>query len=80
MSFDNVYKESLEVLKRKGKITREDKSRGIMSATINSAQITVQINQKAGNKIQIVISARKYLLPKPEIAGGVLYEISERLK
>jgi len=78
--FDNVYEESLAVLKQKGKITREDKSRGIISATINSAQITVKIIKKANSKTQVVISARKYLLPKPEVAGGVLYEISEKLK
>jgi len=79
-TFDNVYEKSLEVLKRKGKIAREDKSRGIISATINSAQITVKIRKKAGNKTQVVISARKYLFPKPEIAGGVLYGISEKLR
>lgn len=26
------------------------------------------------------VSARKYLLPKPEVAGGVLYQITEALK
>lgn len=79
-SFDDVYEESLKVLKRQGKITREDKTRGIISATINSAQITVKISKKVDAQTQVVISARKYLLPKPEIAGGVLYKISEKLK
>jgi hypothetical protein len=79
-TFDNVYEESLKVLKRQGKITREDKSRGIISATINSAQITVKIRREADTKTQVVISARKYLLPKPEISGGILYKISEKLK
>jgi len=79
-TFDNAYAESLEVLKRKGKITREDKSRGIISAAMNSVQITVKIIKKADHKAQVIVSARKYLLPKPEIAGGVLYEISEKLK
>ncbi|MDD5561762.1 MAG: AsmA family protein [Candidatus Omnitrophica bacterium] len=79
-TFDNVYRRSLEVLKRKGNLTREDKLRGVISATINSTQITVKIKKKTGSKTQVIISARKYLLPKPEIAGGVLYEISEKLK
>lgn len=79
-SFDNVYEESLKVLKRQGKITREDKSRGMISATVNSAQITVKIKREADTKTQVVISARKYLLPKPEISGGILYKISEKLK
>jgi len=79
-SFDDTYEESLKVLKRQGKITREDKTRGIISATINSAQITVKISKTVDAQTQVVISARKYLLPRPEIAGGVLYKISEKLK
>lgn len=79
-TFDHAYEESLEVLKRQGKITRKDKSGGIISATINSVQVTVKIKKKTGSKIQLVISARKYLFPKPEIAGGILYGISEKLK
>ncbi|MFA5346222.1 MAG: AsmA family protein [Candidatus Omnitrophota bacterium] len=79
-TFDKAYEESLEVLSRKGKLTGEDKLRGILNATINSAQVTVKIEKKSKSKTQIVISARKYLFPKPEIAGGVLYEISEKLK
>jgi len=79
-TFNNVFEETLKVLKRQGKITKEDKIRGIISVTINSAQINVKIIKKAGNKTQVVVSARKYLLPKPEIAGGVLYRISEKLK
>ena len=79
-TFDNTYEEALGVLKQQGKITREDKSQGIIGATINSTQINVKIIKKAGNKVQVVVSARKYLLPKPEIAGGVLYRISDKLK
>ena len=79
-TFDNAYEETLKVLKRQGKITREDKSQGIISATINSAQINVKIIKEPDNKTQVVVSARKYLFPKPEIAGGILYGISEKLK
>ncbi len=79
-TFDNVFEETLKVLKRQGKITKEDKIRGIISVTINSAQINVKIIKKAENETQVVVSARKYLFPKPEIAGGVLYGIAEKLK
>jgi len=79
-SFDNAYEEVLKVLKRQGKVAREDKAKGAISATINSAQVYARIIKKAGNKTQVIISARKYLLPKPEIAGGILYEISGKLK
>jgi hypothetical protein len=79
-TFDNAYEKSLQVLKRQGRLGREDKARGIISATINSAQVNIKIVRKADNQVQVVVSARKYLFPKPEIAGGVLYGISEKLK
>ena len=79
-SFDNVYAAALAVLQKKGKITAEDKSNGIIKAEINSAGVALKINKKSANKTEIVASARKFMLPKPEIAGGVLYEISEKLE
>jgi len=67
-------------LKKMGRLTKEDRSGGILGAEINSAQVALKIRKKSNNKTELVISARKYLFPKPEIAGGVLYEISEKLK
>ncbi len=78
--FDKAYEVSLSVLKQKGKITKEDKSAGIIGAEVNSAEVTIKIKKKVENKIELIISARKYFLPKPAIAGGVLYEINEKLK
>jgi len=78
--FDNVYAAALAVMQKKGKITAEDKSNGIIKAEINSAGVALKINRKSANKTEIAASARKLLLPKPEIAGGVLYEIAEKLK
>ena len=78
--FDDVFRASLLVLKRMGKLTKEDKQSGVLAAEINSAQVALKIRKKADNKIEVVISARQYLFPKPEVAGGVLYEISKELK
>lgn len=79
-NFGRIFGVSLATLKRMGKVTKEDRSGGILGAEINDAQVSLKITQKAGNLTGVVISARKYLLPKPEIAGGVLYEISEELR
>jgi len=80
VSFDELFETSSVILKKMGRLTKEDKANGILGAEINSAQIALKIRKKSNNKTEVVISARKYLLPKPEIAGGVLYEISEKLK
>jgi uncharacterized protein involved in outer membrane biogenesis len=79
-SFDNAYAVSLAVLKQMGRITGEDKSRGIIDADISSTQVALKINIKSGNRTEVIVSARRYFFPKPEIAAGVLYEISEKLK
>jgi hypothetical protein len=78
-NFDKAYNVSLAVLNQMGKVTKEDKSGGVIGANIDSVQVTLKIREK-DNKTELTISARRYLLPKPEIANGVLYKISEKLK
>ena len=80
VDFDRVYNTSLSVLKVMGRISREDKGAGVISAEVNSAKVELRVNKKASNKTEIFVSARRYLLPRPEVAGGVLYEISSKLK
>jgi len=79
-AFDNVYEVGLGVLKQMGKVTSIDKPGGVIGANINSVSVTLKIKKKADNKTQVIISARKYFLPRSEIAGGVLYEITQKLK
>lgn len=79
-NFDSAYRVILETLKRKGRVTQEDKAGGIIAAEIGSAQVNVKITKKVNNRTEVIISAREFLFPKPEIANGVLYEISKKLK
>ncbi len=80
LPFDKVYDASLEVLKKKGAVKREDKSAGVISGSVSSTEVYFKIIRKTENDTQVVVSARKYFLPKPEIASGILYEVSEKLK
>lgn len=77
---DRLYDLALALLKRKGRITRADKEREVIAAVVNSHSVVVKIKKKSPDSSEIVISARKYLLPKPEIAGGILYEISREVE
>lgn len=79
-SFEDVYSGSLSVLKKMGKVTREDRRGGSMAAEVNSAQINLKVSKNSAGKIEVHVSARKFMFPKPEIAAGVLYEISGKLK
>lgn len=79
-NFDAVYIASLEVLMHSGKVTKEDRERGRIDAEVNKANITLKLKKLTQKTTQITVSARKYLLPKPEIANGVIYQITEQLK
>jgi hypothetical protein len=78
--FEDLYKVSLEVIKRMGKITKEDEPNGVIKADINGAMIALILRKEEENKIQITISARKFMFPKLQIAGGVLYQILDKLQ
>lgn len=75
-----LYNISLSLLKRIGKINKEDKPAGIIHAQVRGADIAVHLKQISPKITQITISAREYMLPKPEIASGILYQITEQLK
>ena len=77
---ERAYSTSLETIKKIGEVTQEEVSKGIIKAKVECAGVTVKIYQKEQGVVRIQVAARKFLIPKPGIAGGVLYQITERLK
>jgi len=80
VDFDRAFNASLSVLKKMGKVDKEDKNAGLIVAEVNSAKVELKVSKKANNKSGIFVSARRYLMPRPEVAAGVLYEIKGKLK
>ena len=80
VSFEHMYKVSLEVVGRMGTITEHDVSSGVIKADINGAVVALMLRKGVGNKTEITISARKYMFPQLDIAGGVLYQILDKLQ
>ncbi len=79
-SFEHAYEISLAVVKRMGTITKDDALNGVIKANINGAMVALFLRKSAGNKTEITISARKYMFPKLDIAGGVLYQVLDKLQ
>lgn len=79
-SFEHVYEASLNVIKRMGKIIKDDATHGLIKAKINGTNVTLRLKKREEHKTEITIIARKYFLPQPNIAGGVLYQINEKLE
>ena len=80
VDFEKVYKISLETIQKIGQINKEDRNTGMIKAKVNGADITLEITKKENKKVQVKVFARQYMIPKPEVAQGILYQISEKLK
>ncbi len=78
--FGHTYEISLGVIKRMGRITKQDLPSGVIKGNINGAMVALILRKDADNKTEITISARKYMFPKLDIAGGVLYQILDKLQ
>jgi hypothetical protein len=79
-SFEHVYEISLQEIKRIGTITKNDASGGVIKANINGAMVALILRKGVDFKTEITISARKYMLPKLDIAAWVLYQIVDKLQ
>lgn len=78
--FDQAYQAALEVIRKNGTITSENKTEGVIKAGVSGHNVTVRITKLDQRKTEIIISARKFLVPRPEAAQGILEQIQERLK
>jgi uncharacterized protein involved in outer membrane biogenesis len=78
-SYEHVYAISEAVIKRIGVITQSDSVGGEIRANINGANVLLKLQKQEDNKTRITISARKFMFPQPDVAGGVLYQILEQL-
>lgn len=77
--YEDAYKAGLETAKELSKKFREYKDKGMIKGHIDGADVAIMIRKRDDGKTDIAVSARKHLLPKLNIAGGVLYEIAQKL-
>ncbi len=80
VNYDKAFSVSAEVLKQMGALQNENKAGGELSGAISDCDTKVKIEKIKDNTIKITVSARKFMMPKREIASGVLYEITQKLK
>lgn len=79
-SYGQVYESSLEVMNKNVKVQLEDKVAGVIKGEADKVNVTVKIAQIDEKAVRVTVTARKYLLPKPKTASGILYQISQKLK
>lgn len=77
--FNSVFKVAVDVMSKSGSIERQDPQNGVVKGKVEGADVTIELTRQ-GNKTAIKVSARKLMLPKPEIAQGILYQISRKFQ
>jgi len=80
VTMDRAYDAGLQVIKIAGKIEKENKAGGVISAVVSGARVTFKLKKLSERSTQVTISARKTGLPQVETASGVMYQLSEQLK
>jgi len=75
-----VYQESLKLVQDLGVVKKTDPAKGLIFAKVYGADITITVEDNGWYKSWIRIKARQFFLAKLEIANGLLYQLTERLK
>lgn len=80
LTMEKAYNEGLGALKQMGTVKEENKADGIISAEIKGASVTFKLKKLNDAAVEITVSARKFGFPRPEVASGVIYQLTDRLK
>lgn len=73
---DAVFNASVLLFEAKGRIDSKDQAEGIVKGKLEGCDVAIKLEKVEENKTKITVSARKMLLPKPKIAGGIIHQIS----
>ncbi len=79
-NFQIVYEACVTTLRKVGEVSNENKEDWIIKGEASGCNISIKLTTTKDGKTQIKVSARKLLLPKQKIAGGILHEITQNLK
>ncbi len=78
--FQAVYETCVITLSKVGKISKENKENRTIKGKASGCSISIELTRTKHGKTEVKVSARKLLIPKPKIAGGILHEITQDLK
>ena len=78
-SNDKVFNTILGLIKDIGELKLEDKAKNLIRAKVYGADIIITIEATPKNKRKVTIGARQMMLPKADVAAGIMYQLKERL-
>ncbi|MDD5155545.1 MAG: hypothetical protein PHF11_03565, partial [Candidatus Omnitrophica bacterium] len=75
-----VFAAALRIAGKNGRVISQDRQKGLIRAKISGADISIDISGMPSGGSRVTVSARKYFIPKPELASGLLYEIKREIE
>lgn len=78
--FNTTYEAALKVLNTQGRVTNEQQETGTIKAAVSGNTITVKLEKISEKNTALIISAKKFMLPKQQEAEKILYLIKQELK
>lgn len=73
VTYDQAYQAASELLGSLGTLKVTDRAGGVLKADLPSAGVTVEFERVSPATTRVSVSARKYMLPKKDVAQGILY-------
>ncbi|MDP2652894.1 MAG: hypothetical protein Q8Q08_02560 [Candidatus Omnitrophota bacterium] len=80
ISLKTVFDVCLKAISDAGSIKRSDPASGFIQGKFQGCDVKVRIQKAESRRVHLQITARKFLLAKPEIASGLLYQINQQLQ
>lgn len=77
---EEAFKQTKELLARIGEVKSEDKTKGIIKAKYFGADVTATVVEGETKQADVTVKVRKMMIPKKEIATGILYQLEGELK
>jgi hypothetical protein len=75
-----VFDALIEVIQASnGKIKSQDRSKGLLKASVQGCDVAAKV-EATGGRTKLTISARQFMIPKPEVAGGIQHQVGEKIK
>jgi len=74
------FDEALKLIQNIGEIIEENKEAYSIKAKVYDSDVTMEFKKGKKGGTEITIKARKFMLPKAEVAAGIMYQLEEILK
>lgn len=77
MSFEKAYAAGLKAIRSAGTVKKENSKTGVINGQVSGAQVVFKLKKIDTTSTEVTVSARKFGLPQPEVASGIIYRMTE---